>query len=86
MKDRPDSASVLAQLTCPSLIMVGQHDAMTPPQEAQILHESLPGSRIVTVPGAGHLSNLEAPQSFNRLLADWLATVHQDARAPEAAG
>lgn len=85
MKDRPDSSSVLGQLTCPSLVMVGQHDAMTPPQEAQILHEAMPGSRIVTVPDVGHLSNLEAPQAFNRLLSDWLADVHRDVRAPEGA-
>jgi pimeloyl-ACP methyl ester carboxylesterase len=73
-------------MTCPSLVMVGQHDALTPPKEAQVLHEILPGSRLVTVPDAGHLSNLEAPQAFNRLLAEWLTEVQQDAEASTAAG
>jgi pimeloyl-ACP methyl ester carboxylesterase len=86
MKDRPDSSGVLQQMTCPSLVMVGQHDALTPPKDAQVLHEILPGSRLVTVPDAGHLSNLEAPQAFNRLLAEWLTEVQQDAEASTAAG
>jgi pimeloyl-ACP methyl ester carboxylesterase len=75
MKDRPDSSETLRQLDCPALVLVGQEDAMTPPSEAQVLHEVLRRSRVEVLPAAGHMSNLEAPQAFNRVLTDWLASV-----------
>ena len=75
MKDRPDSAEVLRQLSCPTLVVVGGDDVMTPPAEAQAMHELINGSKCVTIPNAGHLSNLEAPAEFNRILAEWLGTL-----------
>jgi pimeloyl-ACP methyl ester carboxylesterase len=75
MRARPDSTEVLRQLGRPSLVLVGEDDALTPPKEAEVLHQSIPGSRIERIPGAGHMSNLEAPETFNRLLAEWLGSV-----------
>jgi pimeloyl-ACP methyl ester carboxylesterase len=43
------------------------------PQEMQGIAEGIPGSRLVTIPGAGHLTPLEAPQEFNAALKGFLA-------------
>ncbi len=75
MKARPDSTDVLRQFTRRSLVLVGQDDVLTPLTEAEALHRSVPGSRLEAIPDAGHMSNLEAPEAFNRLLAEWLGSV-----------
>lgn len=72
MKGRPDSTDALARLHVPSLVIVGENDAVTPPEASRKLHEHLGGSRLVVIPEAGHLSNLEAPEAFNGALAEFL--------------
>jgi pimeloyl-ACP methyl ester carboxylesterase len=72
MKNRPDSTGDLVRIRVPALVIVGEEDRVTPPEIARALHESIGGSQLVVVPGAGHLSNLEAPESFNRALASFL--------------
>jgi 3-oxoadipate enol-lactonase len=75
MKKRPDSTSDLDSVQVPSLVMVGEDDALTPPDAARTMHERIKGSRLVTLPEAGHLSNLEAPEAFNGALAELLQTI-----------
>jgi pimeloyl-ACP methyl ester carboxylesterase len=75
MKARPDATAMLRQLACPVLVIVGEEDLMTPPREAETLHALFTRSTLVTVPAAGHLSNLEAPTEFNRVLTGWLASL-----------
>jgi 3-oxoadipate enol-lactonase len=72
MKDRPDSTPLLARISMPTLIVVGEEDRLTPPADAESMHRQIAGSRLVTLPRAGHLSNLEAPDDFSRTLADFL--------------
>jgi 3-oxoadipate enol-lactonase len=64
MRDRPDSTPLLASLACPTVVIVGDEDVMTPPAECEALHHAIPGSRYVCLPGAGHLSNIENPAAF----------------------
>jgi pimeloyl-ACP methyl ester carboxylesterase len=73
MKTRPDSTAELAAIDVPTLIVVGEHDGVTPPDAARKMHEHIGGSRLVVLPDAGHLSNLEAPDAFNGALAEFLA-------------
>lgn len=75
MKERPDSSGDLAGIDVPTLIIVGEDDALTPPDAARTMHEAIGGSQMVVIPEAGHFSNLESPDEFNRALARFLETV-----------
>lgn len=73
MAVRPDATSVVASLTMPVLVVGGDQDRITPPKTMQGLTAAIPTARLVMVPGAGHLTNLEAPQLVNVLLQEFLA-------------
>jgi 3-oxoadipate enol-lactonase len=75
MKTRPDSSDQLTAIDVPTLIMVGEEDGITPPDAARTMHEHIGGSRLVVIPDAGHLSNLESPEAFNGALADFLKSL-----------
>jgi 3-oxoadipate enol-lactonase len=62
----------LAQIRCPSLVIVGKDDPGTPVAMAEDIHRALPGSKLMIIPSAAHLSNLEQPDAFNQALADFL--------------
>ena len=78
MATRPDSTDTLAAIAnaeIPVLVLVGAEDGLTPPVESRRIASALPGSRLVEVPGAGHLPAIETPAVFARevasLLANW---------------
>ena len=75
MKNRPDSGADLASIDVPTLIIVGENDAVTPPDASRALHERIAGSRLVVIPESGHLSNLEAPEAFTGALGEFLASL-----------
>lgn len=71
---RPDSRPGLAAITVPTLVLVGEEDQITPPAEAiEIARGIGDNARLVTLPGCGHLSTLEAPEAATRELQAWLA-------------
>lgn len=72
MKNRIDSSDSLAKISVPTLVVVGENDAITPPEAARKLHEHIGGSRLVVIPNAGHISNMESPEAFNGALAEFL--------------
>jgi pimeloyl-ACP methyl ester carboxylesterase len=72
MKGRPDSTDGLTKIGVPTLIIVGEDDGVTPPDAARKMHEHIGGSKLVVIPNAGHLSNLESPDEFNGALVDFL--------------
>jgi pimeloyl-ACP methyl ester carboxylesterase len=69
---RPDSRPLLAQIRCPTLVLVGDGDELTPPEHAREIAGGIAGARLVVVPGCGHLSTLERPQAANAALGQWL--------------
>ena len=69
---RPDCRPQLASIRCPTLVLVGDGDELTPPALSQEIHAGVTGSRLVTVPDCGHLSTLERPEPVNRALVEWL--------------
>jgi 3-oxoadipate enol-lactonase len=75
MKRRPDATPLLQGISVPTLVVVGEHDALTPPDAARRLQKAIPGARLVVVPGAGHLTSLEAPDAFNGALVEFLSGV-----------
>lgn len=75
LANRPDSRVLLATLTVPTLVLVGEEDTLTPPSEAKYLASSIPDSRLLIVPDAGHMSSLENPKAFNTALLGFLAEI-----------
>ncbi len=66
--DRPPYAPVLAAVTVPSLVVVGDEDAFTTRDDALEMHTLLAGSELVWMEGVGHMPNLERPAAFNDAL------------------
>jgi 3-oxoadipate enol-lactonase len=62
MRERRDSRELLTRVGVPALVVVGGADRVTPPEAARSMAEALPQARLVTVPDAGHLPMLEAPE------------------------
>jgi pimeloyl-ACP methyl ester carboxylesterase len=73
MAMRPDSTPGLAAIACPTLILVGSDDTITPPAMACEMAAAIPGADLVEIPGAGHLAPLERPDLVNEALARFLA-------------
>lgn len=65
MRRRPDSTPELASIEVPTLVVVGDEDALSPPAVAGDMAGAIPGASLAVLPGAGHLSNLEAPEAFS---------------------
>ena len=72
MLTRPDSTPDLPRFSCPVLVIVGQEDGITPVADAEAMCRAVARGRVVVLPAAGHLSNLEAPDAFSRVLEDFL--------------
>jgi 3-oxoadipate enol-lactonase len=72
MRDRPDSTAGLERIRVPVLALAGEEDTLTPVSEARVIAGSVPDGRLEVVAGAGHLSNLEAPEAFDRALREFL--------------
>jgi 3-oxoadipate enol-lactonase len=69
---RVNTTDRLREIACPILVMVGKEDPGTPVAMSRAIHENAPGSRLVIIDDAAHLSNLEQPAAFNRTLALFL--------------
>ncbi len=70
MAERPDSTGDLAGIDVPTLVITSTGDTLIPPDATKAMGEQIPGARVQVIDGAGHLSNLEAPAEFNRLLEE----------------
>ncbi len=71
---RPDSTPMLSTIRIPTLILVGDQDALTPPPLSEQMHRDIHGSELVVVANAGHMSNMEQPAAFNDALGRFLDT------------
>ncbi|WP_181702968.1 alpha/beta fold hydrolase [Chthonobacter albigriseus] len=72
---RVDSRPDLGRIVCPTLVVVGDGDAITPPEVAQEIADGIPGARLATMPVCGHLSSLERPAAVTYALVQFLADV-----------
>jgi len=72
MMTRPDVTSMLPTIHIPVQIIVGAEDVITPPAVSEQMQKDVPGSELVVIPGAGHMSNMEQPQAFNDALGRFL--------------
>ncbi|MDY7227246.1 alpha/beta fold hydrolase [Hyalangium rubrum] len=72
----------LSRITTPTLIVVGEEDAITTPEMAEVLHTRIDGSRLVRLPHVGHMSNLEEPELVNGSIERFLEGLAAPARPP----
>jgi pimeloyl-ACP methyl ester carboxylesterase len=70
---RPDSRPLLPEIHCPTLVLVGDGDELTPPELSKEIAAGIPGAHLIVVPHCGHLSTVEKPDEVNAALAEWLA-------------
>jgi pimeloyl-ACP methyl ester carboxylesterase len=77
MADRPDSLTLLSQITCPTQIIVGDLDQATPPSDAELLANRISNARLAIIPQAAHLANLEQPEAFNRIVASFASELRK---------
>lgn len=69
---RPDSTETLASIHCPTLIIVGDEDTVTPPAMSRDMLRAIGGSELTVLPRVGHLAAIETPELFNAALARFL--------------
>jgi pimeloyl-ACP methyl ester carboxylesterase len=72
IKSRQDSRPLLAEIKCPTLVLVGDGDELTPPELAKEIAGGISGAKLTVIPDCGHLSTLEKPDAVNSALANWL--------------
>ncbi len=72
MAQRADSTELLGGITCPTLVIVGEQDALIPPAVTQDYASRIPGAQFAVIPQAGHLSNLEQPETFLQVIGGFL--------------
>lgn len=65
----------LQQIAAPTLVITGDADRLIPPRNSEILARSIPGAKLVKVPGGSHAFNFETPEIFNREVLAFLASV-----------
>jgi pimeloyl-ACP methyl ester carboxylesterase len=69
---RPDARPLLPSIKCPTLVLVGDGDELTPPLLSEEIAAGITGSRLVVVPDCGHLSTMERPEAVTKALTDWM--------------
>ncbi len=69
---RTDTTPALPAMNLPALVLVGEHDTLTPPADAQAMARALPDAELHVIPDAAHMSNLENPAAFNEHLLGFL--------------
>ena len=73
MSTRPDSTSDLATVDVPAAVIVGEDDAITPLANAKTIADGIARASLTVIPDAGHLSNIDAPEAFEKAMRGWLA-------------
>ncbi len=72
---RPDATPTLSEIQCPTLVLVGEEDSLTTAAEARLMADKIAGARLVIVPGAAHLANLEQPDRFNEAVLQFVQSL-----------
>jgi pimeloyl-ACP methyl ester carboxylesterase len=80
--ERIDSQPFLSDIQCPTLIICGREDAITPIEISQEMTNKIKGSHLSIIDDCGHLSALEQPLSVNEAMAQWLLQISSPTTAP----
>ncbi|MCI0426348.1 MAG: alpha/beta fold hydrolase [Actinobacteria bacterium] len=68
-----DLGDHVGEIACPTLVVAGDVDIAAPPALSLWLHERIPGSELAVIPGAGHLSNIDQPETFHIVVGRFLS-------------
>jgi 3-oxoadipate enol-lactonase len=71
---RFDARTRLGEIRCPTLVVAGDRDTAIPLEAKQALARGIPGARLVVVADSGHVSNWDQPETFNRIVLEFLRT------------
>jgi pimeloyl-ACP methyl ester carboxylesterase len=72
---RFDASDRVSQISLPTLVVVGELDRVIPPEEGRELAGRIPGARLATIAGTGHLSYAERPNAFNEVVLEFLSAL-----------
>jgi pimeloyl-ACP methyl ester carboxylesterase len=72
MRDRPDRTAELEKIEVPTLVIVGEKDAITPPEVMRAMAEKIPGAVVKEIVGAGHMSNMEQASQVNGAMEEFM--------------
>jgi 3-oxoadipate enol-lactonase len=75
LAERSETCSVLNEITIPTLIICGREDEVTPLEQSEFMHTRIKGSTLRVIDKAGHVSNLEQPDEFNKYLFNFLTAL-----------
>lgn len=70
----PPTSSRFAEITAPTLVIVGDGEMPTLAQQGALMAGSIPGARLHMITGAGHIVNIEQPAAYTQIIRDWLRT------------
>jgi pimeloyl-ACP methyl ester carboxylesterase len=76
MAERRDYSGDLPKIKVPALIIVGHEDSIRPVTDAEFMHRGIANSRLEVIEDAAHLTNMEQPEEFNRVLLEFLKLIH----------
>ena len=79
MARRANFTPLLPAIDCPTLLIVGREDVVSPPAEMASMAAAIAAARLVEIPGAGHLSPMERPNEVNAAILDFLAELERRA-------
>lgn len=72
-----DRRADIVRVAAPTLLLCGEQDPLAPPRTMERMRDAIRGSRLVVLPGAGHLAHLEYPAAFNAAVQDFLRSVRE---------
>lgn len=73
LRDRPDLTGDLPSIGVPTLVIVGDEDAITPPKFSELMRDRIPTAKLEVIRGAGHLAPVEQPEQVNRAIGQFMA-------------
>lgn len=76
--DAFDARSRLAEITCPTLVICGNADHMTPPKFSRTLHEGIAGAELIMLPQAGHMLTVEQPEAVTGAMHTWITSRYKN--------
>jgi pimeloyl-ACP methyl ester carboxylesterase len=77
MANRPDRRGDLGKISVPTMVLVGEHDTITPPAVAKSLAEAIPGARLEVIPDAGHMAPYENSAVSNAVILRFLESLEE---------
>jgi pimeloyl-ACP methyl ester carboxylesterase len=75
MAARPDVTNMLPSIMVPTLVVVGEEDAISPPQEMKSIAATIPNAEFVEIPDSGHMTTMENPAAVTSAIAAFLARI-----------